>query len=46
MEIANSIGRFILIKDDQLLGFDQRAPWMLVEIDMEEGLIEEIKVIW
>lgn len=45
--IANTIGKFILMEDDQLLGFKRcSSPRVLVEMDCSEGLPAEWEVIW
>ena len=40
MVVVNSIGKFILIEEEHLMGFERKAPQVLVEIDLEEGLLE------
>ena len=46
MAIANSIGKFILIKYGQLLGFERSSSCMLVDLDLYEGLLTDLEVIW
>lgn len=46
MAVANSIGRFILMEQEQLTGAEKRPPRMLVEIDSSEGLPGEIEIVW
>ena len=38
MVVVNSIGKFILIEEENLMGFEWKTPHVLVEIDMEEGV--------
>lgn len=46
MAVAKSIGRFILMEQEQLTGAEKRPPRMLVEIDSSEGLPGEIEIVW
>ena len=46
MGIANSLGRFILMEDEQLLGFERVSSRVLVEMEVEEGLPAELEVFW
>ena len=42
----NSIGKFILIEDEHLTGFERKELHVLVEINFEERLPEELEVVW
>ena len=44
--MENSIEKFIHIEEEHLVGFECKAPQVLVEIDMENGFPKEIEVIW
>lgn len=46
MAVANTIGIFILIEDEQLMGFERNALRTLVDIDLGDGLPEELDVVW
>ena len=46
MVVANSIGRFVLTNEEQLLSSERKIPHMLVDMDVEKGLPEEVEVIW
>ena len=37
---------FMLIEDDQILGFDRLAPRVLVDMDLLDGLPDELEVQW
>ena len=43
---ANAPGKFILMEDNQLLGFERVSPRVLVESDVIEGLLAELEVLW
>ena len=45
MTIANSLGRFILMEEDHILAYDRRIPFMLMEMDALEDLLEEMEVV-
>ena len=45
MAEANSIGTFILMEEEHLLGFDSSMSLMVVDIDLSEGLPVEIEII-
>lgn len=46
MEVANSIGRFILMEENQILVLEWKIPRMLVDIKVSCGLPEEMEVVW
>ena len=46
MVVANAIGSFMFIEDDQLLGFDCSTPRIMVDMDLSEGLPNELEVLW
>lgn len=46
MAIDNSIGTFMLIEDDQLLGYKRSAPRVMVDMHLSNGLPDEIEVFW
>lgn len=44
MGINNALGQFILMEDEQLLGFELISPSVLVEMSVEEGISAELEV--
>lgn len=46
MAVANSVGWFILMEEEQLMGAERRSPRMLVDIDSSDGLLGELEVVW
>ena len=46
MSVVNSLGRFILMEDEQLLGFERVSPMVLVEMEVDECFPAELEVIW
>ena len=46
MGIANALGKFILMEDGQLLGFERVSPRVLVEMAVDEGFPAELEVVW
>ena len=42
MVVVNSIGKFTLIEKEHFMGFERKSPHVLVEIDLEEGILELI----
>ena len=46
MGITNSLSKFFLMEDDQLLGFERVSPKVLVDMVVAEVFPVELKVIW
>ena len=44
--VPNSIDTFLLIEDEQLLGFERSSPRVLVDMDLSHGLSDDLEVIW
>ena len=44
--VPNSIDTFLLIEDEQLLGFERSSPRVLVDMDLSHGLPNDLEVIW
>ena len=44
MAVVNTIGSFMLIEEDQLLGFDRLTPHVLVDMDLTDSLPDEWEV--
>ena len=45
-EVANSIGRFILVEETTLISSYGKVQRVQVELDMSKGLLVEIEVHW
>ena len=45
MVVANIIEKFVLIEEEQLMAAESKLPRMLVEINVEDGLPEEMEVV-
>ena len=46
MGIINSIGNFILMEEDQLMGLSRRTIRVLLEVEVCDGPLEDIVVQW
>lgn len=46
MVVANSIGSFMHIEYAQLLGFYHSAPRLMVDMDLSNGLPDDLEVLW
>lgn len=46
MAVANSVGWFILMEEEQLMGVERWSPRMLVDINSSDGLLGELEVVW
>ena len=46
MEVGNSIGHFIMIEESSLLWLDWQMLNILIELDITEGLLDEVKIRW
>lgn len=46
MGITNSTRKFIMMEDNQLLGFSRKNPRILVEISVGDRLSEDVEVRW
>ena len=46
MVVVTAISSFMLIEDDKLLGFDRSAPRVMVDMDLSNGLPDELEVQW
>ena len=44
MVVVTAISSFMLIEDDQLLGFDRSSPRVMVDMDLSDGLPDELEV--
>ena len=42
--IGNYIGRFLYLEEHMLFGVDKRVGRIVVEIDMQKGLLEKIDI--
>ena len=45
MSVANSIGGFIMVEEEHLMGANRKEPYILVGIDPTGGLSEELEVV-
>ena len=44
--ITNALGKFTLMKDDHMLGFEHVSLGVLVEMEVHEGFLAELEVLW
>ena len=46
MAAANTIGTFIIMEEDRLMGFERTTPHILVDLDLFERLPMEMDINW